>query len=215
MNKLWTFGDSYTENFRYDIWWCKDYLDWKGYIPKVYGQIISEKLNLELINIGQGGTNNYQIFQNICDNIMNFKKNDIVIISWTQLHRFRIVNKESEWEWFYNDKEHILEKLEKCEYMSKLTIEQIILNRYNNKDKYLEEIKSWELIIKKALPNNNLIFWSPFDDDEYGEIIQMFETIKKETNDTINNPHFSELGQAQLSEILLQRLGYTASKKII
>jgi hypothetical protein len=212
MNTLWTFGDSYTENFRYDIWWCKDYLNWKGYIPKVYGEIISEKLNLKLKNYGQGGTNNYQIFQTICNNINNIKKNDIVIISWSELDRFRIVNKENNWELIYNNKSHILEKLKKCEHISNTTIEEILINRYTNKKKYLEEIKSWEIIIKKSLAKNNLIFWSPFDDDEYGEMMQMFETIKKETNNKINDKHFSETGQLHLSYILLERLGITQNR---
>ena len=212
METLWTFGDSYTESFTgLDC----TYINWKGDIPKVYPEIISEKLGMKLINFGKGGNNNYQIFQTFCENANNINKNDIIIISWSQLHRYRLINKENEWESIYNSKPHILEKLKKCEHISKTTIEEIIINRYNNKKKYLEEIKSWEIVIKKSLPKNNLIFWSPFDDDEYGEMIQMFETIKQETNNKIDDPHFSEAGQLHLSYILLERLGISTIKNII
>jgi hypothetical protein len=206
MSTLWTFGDSYTENFLKGI---PKYIDWKGYVPKIYPEIIAEFLQLNLINLAKGGTNNYQIFQNICDNIENIKENDIIIISWTQIHRFRLVNENDEWEDFYNDKEHWQSKLKNMEYISKDTIRETIYNRLNKK--YEEEIRSWEKILKLVLKNNKYIFWSPFAK----EFRTKFNTIFEETNGKINDPHFSELGQLNLSKFLLTELGFNINKTII
>ena len=52
MNTLWTFGDSFTDFFyppdKSEIHWRQKYIKFKGYTPKVYGEIIAEKLNLNL-----------------------------------------------------------------------------------------------------------------------------------------------------------------------
>ena len=64
---LWTFGDSFTESFGTTKGrnWIDNYIDWKGYVPKVYGEIISDEMGFELVNLGKGGSDNYSIFQNI------------------------------------------------------------------------------------------------------------------------------------------------------
>ena len=46
---LWTFGDSFTARFA-NTGWSTNYVKWKGYIPKVYGEIISDKLEMQLQN---------------------------------------------------------------------------------------------------------------------------------------------------------------------
>ena len=212
MDIVWTFGDSYTESFREDIEWSNRYIKWKGYIPKVYGEIVSEKLGMHLNNFGKGGTNNYTIFQNICDNIWNINANDIVIISWTQQHRFRLANSNNKWEDFYNDSEHYTQKLKNCEFISTETIRQIIFNRLNSI--YLQEIRSWEEIIRKALPDTKLVFWSPFDDIELGEMRFKMDIITNETDFFIIDPHFSETGQQQLAFLLMDRLGIQNDKSL-
>ena len=43
MNKLWVFGDSFSEPFSKvkQVPWKIEYIQWKGYMPKCYGEIIS------------------------------------------------------------------------------------------------------------------------------------------------------------------------------
>lgn len=212
MGKLWTFGDSCTESF---TGFSPEYVNWKGYIPKVYGEIISEKLGLMLENFGKSGISNYQIFQNVCDNIEKINHEDIIIISWTQIHRFRLVNDENEWQLFYNSEKEILRSLKKCKYISNNTIDEIIFNRMVHENKYSEEIRSWEKIIRTSFAKNNMVFWSPFNDAIYGSLWLKLETIKIETKNIIVDPHFSEYGQIQLSNILLERLGMISDKTII
>ena len=50
MKTLWTFGGSFTERYTDKYNWSRDYIKWKGYTPKVYGDIIAEKLDLDLKN---------------------------------------------------------------------------------------------------------------------------------------------------------------------
>ena len=42
MATVWTFGDSLTERYNPDFKWSRDYIEWKGYVPKVYGNFVSE-----------------------------------------------------------------------------------------------------------------------------------------------------------------------------
>jgi hypothetical protein len=185
--------------------WAKEYVEWKGYVPDVYGDIIARNLKLKQFNYAKSGTNNYAIFQTICDSINEIKENDVVIIQWTQVSRFRLVNRFNEWEDFYADVTHYKEKLKKCDDISKSTISEILVNRTN--DKHSEEIVSWEKIINKTLTNNKILFWSPFVNiSGYGKILKSMETIAIETDGKIPDPHFSEKGQKDLANILLNKL---------
>lgn len=98
-NTLWTFGCSFTAEYypvgqdfgrsNYD-----DYKDWRGgNLPDVWPTILSKKLNYNLQNRGIGASSNYTIFSQFIKSIEQIKKNDIVIIGWTSLLRYRISKK--------------------------------------------------------------------------------------------------------------------------
>lgn len=204
MSNLFVYGCSNSEQYSELTLWSKEYVKWKGYIPKVYSDIISDKLNLKQHNYAKSGTNNYSIFQKICETFKNVTIGDIVIVQWTQISRFRLVNRFNEWEDFYADVSHYTEKLKRCDDISKNTISEILVNR--TYDRHLDEIKSWELILKNTFKDNKLLFWSPFDTSGYGKILKSLETISTETNGLINDPHFSENGHKILSEFLLNKI---------
>ena len=47
---LWTFGDSFTESLSDNkADWVQKYIEWKGYIPKVYGEVIAERMEIKLV----------------------------------------------------------------------------------------------------------------------------------------------------------------------
>ncbi len=76
MGRIWTFGDSYTAPYApypNSNDWRNKYCDWKGYVPKVYGDVISETLGMPLNNLGRGGTDNRCILDSIIDSL-NFIK---------------------------------------------------------------------------------------------------------------------------------------------
>lgn len=95
MNKLWVFGDSYSEPFSRigTMQWKIDYINWKGYTPKCYGEILSDKLKLKHINLAIGGADNYTILDSIVSVLNTIDSTDIIIIGWSHTARFRVVSK--------------------------------------------------------------------------------------------------------------------------
>ena len=69
MATLWTFGDSMTAGYTEGSGWADKYIEWKGYKPKIYPEIISDKLGMELKNLAKGGYDNYSIFETLCANV--------------------------------------------------------------------------------------------------------------------------------------------------
>ena len=95
--KLWVFGDSFTAPFKLqkegEI--SYDYVKYKGYSPKVFSEIISETINVELIDKSVSGTCNQTIFHFFIENIHLINDEDIVIFGWTQNMRFNVATKDN------------------------------------------------------------------------------------------------------------------------
>jgi hypothetical protein len=198
MKTLWTFGDSLTAPFDYAYTWSADYIKWKGYVPKVYGNIISEKLGYQLKNLGVGGSDNYSIFQAFCDVSHKIKENDLVIFGWSSPIRFRLVNINGSWLTILPNYEN---RYLECKNITEETLSQIIINRENFR--YVDEVNSWIRMITNFVKNVDIIHWTAFDSRIMSIHINGLDLIKDETNGLVMDTHFSEKGQQQLSEILL------------
>jgi hypothetical protein len=204
--KLWTFGDSFTAPFP-PSGWGKEYIDWKGYTPKVHGEIIAEKLGYTLVNLGRCRSDNYRILETICENLVSIKSGDIVIIGWSSPIRFRLVSEDKNEVW-----NSILpgfkENKMSYELIFKNTISENTLNEilYNRKSKkYIDEVVNWGKLIDKALLDNIVIHWSPFA--EFGNCIKSINNCNKihqETNGELLDHHFSEIGQMELANELIK-----------
>ena len=202
MNTVWTFGDSLTDGFRSNNTWAKKYVEWKGYIPLTYGEIISKKLNYKLINLGKGGSDNNTIFESFIKKINNIKDGDIVIIGWSDIVRFRLATKNNEWSSFVPNFDNNLTNMEN---ISNQTITEVSVNRLS--DVYIDEVNIWINFIKKTIKNFKVINWSTFNQGKINGIFLFdLEQITNETNGVIKDFHFSEKGQEQLSEILLTEI---------
>jgi len=209
MNTLWTFGDSLTAPFDEKYTWSADYIKWKGYVPKVYGDIISEKLGYSLKNLGVGGFDNYSIFQKFCDISHKIKKNDLVIFGWSSPIRFRLVNFIDNWTTIlpnYHNRHADLKNI------TEETLSQIIVNRESFK--YVDEVNSWIRMMSSMIADVDIIHWTSFDKRIMAISIQNVELIKDETKNIVSDTHFSEKGQLQLSEILLNHYYSDRTKKI-
>ena len=202
--KLWTFGDSFTAFYNPNEGWANQYIKWKGYTPKVYGQIIAEKLGFDLVNLGRGRSDNYRILETICTNSVGIKENDLIIIGWSSPVRFRLVT-ETKYELW----ESILPSVKENNYaltfnntISENTLNEILYNRKSFK--YVEEVINWTKLIDKAFINNKVIHWSPFGD--FGSInsIRGCDRIYQETNGEVADGHYSEIGQNELADELLR-----------
>jgi hypothetical protein len=143
MNTLHTFGCSFTAFFVEGRKEYKDYMDFRGgAFPKIWSELLSERMGLKLSNNGVGGSSNYDIFQSFCDNLVKIKKNDIVIIGWSFKERFRLVNETHDL-FIKVDAGFNTELLN----VSENTIDEILCNRMSKK--WCEEVHSWEKAIKK------------------------------------------------------------------
>jgi hypothetical protein len=210
MNTLWTFGDSLTDGFRSEDTWAKTYVDWKGYIPLTYGEIISKELNYELINLGKGGSDNYTIFESFIKNIDNIKDGDIVVIGWSDIGRFRLSTKLNTWTSFVPNFDNNLTNMEN---ISNQTIMEVFVNRLS--DVYINEVNLWINFFKKTINNFKIINWSTFNQGKINGIyVNEIEKITNETKGVIKDAHFSENGQKQLSEILLSKINGNYNKII-
>jgi hypothetical protein len=209
MNKLWTFGDSFTESFAKKSAWKSGYLNWKGYTPNVYGEIISDKLKLQHINLAIGGTDNYTILDSIISVLNRIAPNDIVIIGWSNTIRFRVVNKSNTFNTILPNYLSETSKLNKdLSYLelSNTTLEEMCINRDNNV--YINELNNYIKLLNFSFTNNKIIHWSPFAQDKQGlnttlKTLTKYETINDETNGVVGDGHFSENAHKVLSEQLI------------
>ena len=211
MNKLWVFGDSYSEPFSKvnSMQWKVDYIKWKGYTPKCYGEIISEKLKLNHRNLAIGGADNYTIFDSIIPFINAIEPDDIVIIGWSHTLRFRVVSKTNSFNTIRPRSLDLVFELNKNQSyldLSDSTLTEIAVNR-NNKI-YVDELNNYIRLLNFAFSKNKIIHWSPFREDRNGLLttrksLDKLEKVSDETNGIVNDAHFSENAHNRLSEYFI------------
>lgn len=199
--KLWVFGDSYSKKFGDKYGWDKKYTNLKGYYPKCFGEILSEKMNLELMNFADYGYCNDDIFHTFVEEIDNIKDEDIIIFQLGSSRILRLVDKSGEFRTidltWYREYQHFNEE--------QVCIDSILANR--NSEKYNEEINDWVKIIKIAKPNNNLIFWTPVEESSKNTNIlpyRKFTSLSEETNNEIMDQHYGEVGHQELADYLFK-----------
>lgn len=92
MKSLFGFGDSYTQGHHLNDTF-KPFIQWKEYIgkelPPVWIDILGYKLDTNVKNYASAGSSNQEIFHTFIQNCDEIKKDDIVIINWTYVDRFR------------------------------------------------------------------------------------------------------------------------------
>jgi hypothetical protein len=216
MATLWTFGDSLTEQFNPELEWSNSYIKWKGYMPKVYGNFVSEMLNYDLQNLGKAGSDNYTIFETFCKTYPNIQDGDVVIIGWTSPVRFRLVDKKGEWKPLVPSFENFLPIFDG---ISQNTINEILINR--DHAKYVDEVNNWIGFINSACVNKKIVQWDTIKGEGELNTYHFFEMekIRTETNGEVNDSHFSENGHREMSKELLQIIlnkdGVTNTRKLI
>ena len=210
MATVWTFGDSLTAEFDEEHKWSGDYIKWKGYKPKVYANLISEKLNLNLINLGVGGSDNYSIFQSFCDVSDKIKNDDVVIFGWSSPIRFRLAKNEKKWVSFLPN---YTKNRTYIDGISIDTVNEMLINR--GSVKFVEEVNSWIRLINHTLKDVSYTHWTTFDGRINANMIRGINDIRTETNGSIDDGHFSEKGHIELSNLLITYLSKRRTKKLI
>lgn len=217
MVTLWVFGDNsssiFGETTERRYFYYKKYRN--GIFPKSWSELLSEKLNTKLRNLAVSGQSNYDIFDWFCKYCQNIKKNDIVIIGWSPIINFRLIDDYQKKfvsiigtaSNFNTNRKHFLKGI------SNQTITEILDNR-NQKD-WIDEIYSWENLIYyiSKIVGFKVYFWS-FDSslnkkNYVGGNTENFrnhlisigaEDITKETSELLTDSHFGEKGQLVQSE---------------
>jgi len=117
MNKLWCFGDSITaghgckfeiiDNFLNENTYY--YLKFKDYIDvdkKIWPEIVSDNLNLQLINKSKNGMTNESISDTCLKFLIEMNKNDIVILQIARNGRYDFPFKKEKTLAGYNEKKY-------------------------------------------------------------------------------------------------------------
>jgi hypothetical protein len=193
-NKLWIFGDSFSETFDQGNAahnWKTNYINFKGYKPKVFSEIVAEKLNLECINTNLNGdaSDNPTILSRIIENIDNVNDGDVISVGWTTETRFRIVNFEhNDWN-IINPISPVLD----FPNISPRTFEEIGVNRTHSL--YFNELCDWAKLVNRLFIKNKVIQWTWAIPR-----VMKFHSISDDTNGLLKDNHWSERGHQEFAE---------------
>ena len=202
IHMIWIFGDSYSTSFNNSSVfnnWGKEYINLKGYVPKTFGDIISDELNVGVNHMAIGGIGNDSIFEMIYENAPLMSKDDIIIIGWSSIVRYRLSGKSNRWITIIPNFETHMDNLIN---VSESTIEELLINRTSSL--FREEFKKRKEFLNWLFKENIIIHWTPFSDQfnvilGYGSI----NTIESETNGKIKDGHYSETGHQELAKNFL------------
>jgi hypothetical protein len=189
-NTIWTFGDSFTHgngclvNEVYPSQYKKSDED------KIWPEIVADKLNFQLKNMGAGLFSNDKIIDSIIENYKYINKNDLVIIGNTFYSRFDIP---------YERKLITLSPVNLPEGNNKLLNDIIlIMDDELLKNRQLKRI----LFIKSLLEEKDVkcITWEV--EKEWND----YETIAIATNNEIFDHHWSYKGHLDFSNYILNKI---------
>lgn len=160
-DKLWVFGDSYSVHWlqwpKVGKWYNTNtitYTDWHtrvhGKPPTHFSDVVQSHLGIyKVVNKSIGGNCNYSIMDSIGRVINQIQPHDYVIVGWSGIERYRYI--EPAWN---NWRRIMAGQPEQSESQ-----ERQLVDRVNKK--VLDEIRHWQQILLKALPEKTF-FWSPF-----------------------------------------------------
>jgi hypothetical protein len=161
MRTLHLFGDSFTQGHLLDTFFPR-YKEWRefrgGNLPLCWGDLLSNKLGMKMVNRAEAGMSNTEIFQTLCQHSDKFEKGDIVIVNWSYPQRFR-------WAYYHEDKKlyqwrRLSTNPENGEHISELTRQDIAVNK--TLPPYIEEVYEQEKLIREYSKSKGfrLFFWS-------------------------------------------------------
>jgi hypothetical protein len=207
LNKtIWILGDSFSTPYLNDNLdeLGKMYIDWKGYTPKTFGDILAEDLGLDIKHLAVCGSDNDTIFEKFYQHYPLMQIGDIVIIGWSSIGRFRLGLNDNRFITLIPN--FIDTNVKLLDYISKSTIEEVIVNR--DLPIYRKELYDRMEFLNFICKDMKLIQWTPFK----GDIIEIHgfknvNTILMETKGKVWDGHYSESGHqfiaSKFKELLL------------
>ncbi len=221
---LWTFGDSFTDSFlpapNSAIHWRQKYINWKGYVPKVFGEVIADRLGIELVNKGVGGCDNNDILEEFSKVCHLIKEDDIVIVGWTNPQRVRFATKTNSWGFFnaqiLNDNGFFAHKpLESFNLISETTVQEVLINKESSL--YVDEVYNWGNLINTATKGAKTIQWSWHESFNKVGILYItgYQAIRKETNGEVDDGHWNESSHYKLADYFMQLISTGNKTKLL
>lgn len=209
-NKLWVFGDSFSVPF--ELMKHIPYIPYKGYVPKIYSEIIADKLGYDLMDNSIGGSCNATIFHKFISVVDQISDNDLVIFGWTQNFRFRIA---SETNIFTDILIGVIEQYE-INHISKDALLEFSCNKEASSI-YFTEISDYIKLINHTLKNNKALHWTwvePINlndryEKEYYDLLVPFKkylSVTQETDSQLNDFHYGEIGHLELAKDLILKI---------
>jgi hypothetical protein len=215
MNKIWFFGDSNTDGYNKLYKWANEYIEWKGYQPTFWTEILANKLELPFENCGKGGSDNYTILDSIIKQIDNIKEGDYIIIGWSTITRFRLADTSEE---FFHTA--VIGQLPDLPFISERTLQEILVNR--DSKLFLKEVTGWMTLLNHTFKNNKIFYWSVFPEFQKTKMLNNLYwsyyrgkmEIINETKGSINDHHLSEFGCKVLADIMFNYINNNGSTLI-
>ena len=156
---LYVIGDSFTatieSHYKGGSEWFLKYFNYKEEIPKTFSEILSEYYDIEFVNLGFNGVSNQTIYSTFLKECHRFKKNDIVIIGWTSIMRFKLANQLNN----LVDVIAFAHHPSPNEDISVNTIEEVAKNR-GSYNVYWTEVENYIKSINKMFPDNRIYNWT-------------------------------------------------------
>ncbi len=224
--KLWAFGDSFTEGHGC-INNSPTTLEYRNFLNKkkdenilIYPELVANEFGLELVNTAMGGNGNEIILDMLYKNIANISKDDYVILGISFFNRYDFV---------MNKRIHtvVLKNMENTDSynqllldnnLSKNTIQQILVNRYDDifKERLIRKLNAIKLLLLNYCKNvcvwtvddmllerNNDIFFLPNEFKQFNQFLP-YHDINFETNGLIKDHHFGENGHKVFGEEMIK-----------
>ena len=210
MNKLWTFGDSFTAGFG-----CTPKFEYyKKYYKegdKLWVDLLADEMGLTLSNIAQHGASNDYIIDSIILNWKKIKQNDFVIIGKTFSHRFDIPIKSEKCipiskvdTWLTVLDKFNLEK--KCDLFNKEELETVVNFKYyfasNSLYKERQNLR-YDFLVKELEEKQVKVYlW----DIVSSHTKLKFNTIQMDTNNEFIDAHFSFKGHVDFYKWISKKI---------
>lgn len=129
INNLHIFGCSFSSPYHEET---DEYRRYKtfcgGSFPSTWFELLSNRMNLNLVNHGIPGAGNDMIFNRVIEQIRTIQKNDVVIIGWSFLSRFMWANHDTR-KWINTNFGRNHSVLNGTEDITEQTSNEIVFNR--------------------------------------------------------------------------------------
>lgn len=206
MGILWTFGDSFTfgQGCRPDGYYPEYFYKYRKEGDNIWPVLLSNRLNIDLINHGKCGASNDYILDSIIKNFNNIKEGDYVIVGKTLYQRFDVKNNLTG-DFFHVSGYGEKNLIDKYRYFLRNDEEvEILLNYayYFASDPIFKERQDLRFnFIKDRLVEKNIFYyeWMFLDN-----IIKDFELIKTQSKNEFDDGHFSFKGHQQMCDYIYE-----------